>query len=158
MQPSLYWDNFDSPLGTLTIVVDQQRRLVHLRLDGSRPAGTRGALRCTAARSQLREYFDGVRQRFDLALNPTGTEFQKRVWLGLTAIRYGEVCNYGELARRIGKPGAARAVGQANGANPIPIVVPCHRVIASDGSIGGYSGGTGIKHRLLALEGYALAA
>ena len=115
---------------------------------------TRNAARIVAA--QLGEYFAGKRREFDLDLAPYGTDFQLRVWQALRAIPYGAVRNYGDIARAIGQPGAARAVGQANGCNPLPIVIPCHRVIASDGTIGGYSGGLAIKHRLLALEGAEL--
>ena len=101
---------------------------------------------------QLREYFAGKRTRFDLPLAPKGTEFQRAVWRQLQDIPYGETISYGELARRVGNPKAARAVGSANGANPLPIVIPCHRVIAGDGSIGGFGGGLPTKEILLALE------
>ena len=101
---------------------------------------------------QLREYFAGGRTGFDLALAPKGTEFQRAVWRQLQEIPYGETISYGELARRVGNPNAARAVGSANGANPLPIVIPCHRVIAGDGSIGGFGGGLPTKEILLALE------
>ncbi len=102
---------------------------------------------------QLREYFAGRRRVFELPLRPAGTEFQRKTWAELLEIPYGETISYAELARRVGKPRAARAVGAANGANPISLVVPCHRVIASGGGLGGYGGGLEIKRRLLELEG-----
>ncbi len=107
-----------------------------------------------SAATQLLEYFAGERTRFDLATEPDGTEFQLRVWAELGRIPYGQTVTYGELARRVGRPGGARAVGQANGRNPLPIVVPCHRVVARDG-LGGYSGGIDVKRALLAQEGVA---
>lgn len=156
---ALYWDSLLSPVGTLALVVDAYGRLTQVKLDGQPPrAATRAAAPCAAVRRELTEYFAGERRAFSVDLEPEGTDFQRRVWRALTEIGFGEVCNYGDVARRIGKPGASRAVGQANGANPIPIVIPCHRVIASDGTIGGYSGGLAIKERLLALEGRRLAA
>jgi methylated-DNA-[protein]-cysteine S-methyltransferase len=136
--------------------VDGDGRLVEIRLDGRRPEGRRDPKRCRRAAVQLGEYFAGKRREFDLELAPVGTDFQLRVWNALRKIPYGAVRNYGDIARAIGQPGAARAVGQANGCNPLPIVIPCHRVIASDGTVGGYSGGLAIKHRLLALEGVEL--
>jgi methylated-DNA-[protein]-cysteine S-methyltransferase len=101
---------------------------------------------------QLEAYFAGRRQQFDLRLAPQGTEFQKRTWTGLMEIPFGETISYAELARRIGNPKAVRAVGTANGANPISIIIPCHRVIASDGTLGGYGGGLKVKRELLELE------
>jgi len=101
---------------------------------------------------QLRAYFRGELEEFDVPLNMRGTPFQLRVWQGLREIPYGETTSYGALARRIGEPDAVRAVGAANGSNPIPIIVPCHRVIGSDGSLTGYGGGLPIKEKLLALE------
>jgi methylated-DNA-[protein]-cysteine S-methyltransferase len=101
---------------------------------------------------QLDEYFAGTRRRFDLPLAPAGTPFQQRVWQGLTEIPYGETISYAELARRIGRPAAVRAVGAANGRNPLAIVVPCHRVIGSDGRLVGYGGGLPVKAALLELE------
>ncbi len=101
---------------------------------------------------QLDEYFAGERKAFDLPLELVGTDFQRAVWLALAAIPYGETISYRELAALVGRPRAVRAVGQANGANPVPIVLPCHRVIAADGTIGGYGGGVDLKRRLLALE------
>jgi methylated-DNA-[protein]-cysteine S-methyltransferase len=101
---------------------------------------------------QLRAYFDGELKNFDLPLSLEGTEFQLRVWKSLCAIPYGETISYGQLAHRIGSPKAARAVGLANGSNPIPIIVPCHRVIGSNGSLVGYGGGLSNKKALLFLE------
>ncbi|MEO8050548.1 MAG: methylated-DNA--[protein]-cysteine S-methyltransferase [Acidobacteriota bacterium] len=104
------------------------------------------------AARQLREYFAGKRAEFDLPLAPAGTAFQRAVWRQLQQIPYGETISYAELARRVGNPKASRAVGSANGANPLPIVIPCHRVIASDGTLGGFGGGLPTKQMLLALE------
>ena len=101
---------------------------------------------------QLDEYFAGERTSFDLPLRLEGTAFQQAVWAQLQAIPYGETISYGELARRVGNPKASRAVGLANGRNPIAVIVPCHRVIAADGSLGGYGGGSERKTILLALE------
>ncbi|HSJ64621.1 MAG TPA: methylated-DNA--[protein]-cysteine S-methyltransferase [Gemmatimonadaceae bacterium] len=107
----------------------------------------------TEARAQLDQYFSGERTAFHLPLAPTGTDFQMQVWSSLQAIPFGGTISYGELARRIGDPKAMRAVGAANGRNPIPIIVPCHRVIGADGSLTGYGGGMERKRWLLAHEG-----
>ncbi|MGW1468043.1 methylated-DNA--[protein]-cysteine S-methyltransferase [Streptomyces sp. NPDC002308] len=101
---------------------------------------------------QLGEYFDGTRTEFDLPLHLEGTPFQRTVWAELRRIPYGETLSYGELAGRLGKPGASRAVGLANGRNPVSIIVPCHRVIGASGSLTGYGGGLDRKQRLLAFE------
>ena len=101
---------------------------------------------------QLDEYFDGSRQDFDLPVSPDGTEFQRRVWQALQQIPYGETWSYGELAKYIGNPNASRAVGAANGLNPIPIIIPCHRVIGSNGKLTGFGGGLKTKALLLDLE------
>ena len=101
---------------------------------------------------QLREYFAGQRKEFDLALSFTGTPFQKNVWKELSKIPFGETVSYKDIAQRIKNPKAVRAVGTANGRNPFCIIVPCHRVIAADGSIGGYGGGISVKKKLLELE------
>ena len=101
---------------------------------------------------QLRAYFAGELEDFDLPLAPQGTPFQQKVWGELLNIPYGETISYGQLARRIGNPNASRAVGLANGSTPIPIIIPCHRVIGSDGKLTGYGGGLPIKEKLLALE------
>jgi methylated-DNA-[protein]-cysteine S-methyltransferase len=102
--------------------------------------------------TQLEEYLAGERTEFDVPMELDGTDFQRSVWQELTRIPYGETISYGELARRVGRPKGPRAVGQANGRNPIPIIVPCHRVLASNG-IGGYGGGLPLKRALLAVEG-----
>lgn len=101
---------------------------------------------------QLREYFEGKREGFDLPLDLRGTRFQLRVWTALQAIPFGETRSYKDIASQVGHPTAFRAVGQANGSNPIPIVIPCHRVLRSDGALGGFSSGLDIKARLLAME------
>jgi methylated-DNA-[protein]-cysteine S-methyltransferase len=106
-----------------------------------------------AAGQQLQEYFAGKRREFDLPLNPQGTEFQQRVWRELTKIPFGETRSYGQLAKRIGNPNGSRAVGLANGRNPIAIIVPCHRVIGADGSLTGFGGGIERKEWLLSHEG-----
>ena len=105
------------------------------------------------ARRQLEEYFAGSRQNFDLPLNPGGTDFQRRVWRTLLDIPYGTAISYRELAHRADCPRGYQAVGQANGRNPLPILIPCHRVIGADGTLGGYSGGLDRKRFLLDLEG-----
>lgn len=104
------------------------------------------------AKRQLADYFAGALTEFDLPLAPEGTEFQRRVWAELMRIPFGVTISYGELARRIGQPGSARAVGLANGRNPISIVVPCHRVIGANGKLVGYGGGLPRKQALLSLE------
>ena len=106
----------------------------------------------TTAICQLEEYFAGVRTTFDMPLDPQGTRFQLSVWDALQAIPFGATTSYGALAAVLGRPNAARAVGGANGANPLPIIVPCHRVIGADGSLTGFGGGVSIKQYLLALE------
>ena len=118
-------------------------------------AATPAVLRETAL--QLEEYFRGRRREFALPLAPEGTAFQQTVWHALAQIPYGETRSYGQLAAAIGRPAACRAVGGANHVTPIAIVIPCHRVIAADGSIGGYGGGIAVKRMLLALEGVTVA-
>lgn len=105
------------------------------------------------AATQLQQYFAGRRKQFDLPLAPTGTDFQRRVWTALATIPWGELRSYSDIAQAIGKPTAMRAVGAANGRNPLPIVVPCHRVIGSNGTLTGFAGGLEMKRQLLELEG-----
>ncbi|TAN21262.1 MAG: methylated-DNA--[protein]-cysteine S-methyltransferase [Acidobacteria bacterium] len=144
----------DSPVGPLTLVVSGQGlREIHFG-DVSTPGATDNPRQTAAVARQLREYFAGRRQQFDLKLDWHGTDFQRSVWRALVRIPYGKTVSYADVARKVGKPKAFRAVGGANRANPIPIVVPCHRVLGSDGSLTGYSGPTrlDIKAQLLALE------
>ncbi|HVC26088.1 MAG TPA: methylated-DNA--[protein]-cysteine S-methyltransferase [Acidimicrobiales bacterium] len=148
----------ESPIGPLLLASDG-RALTGIFLPGSRPLAS-GADQTPprvllSSAEQLSEYFAGDRTRFDIPTSLDGTDFQRAVWGELARIPYGTTITYGELARRIGRPTSFRAVGQANGRNRIPIVVPCHRVVAGDG-IGGYSGGLEIKRALLAVEGYLL--
>jgi methylated-DNA-[protein]-cysteine S-methyltransferase len=110
------------------------------------------------AERQLGEYFAGDRTEFSVALEFRGTTFQQEAWRGLLTIPYGQTVSYGEQARRIGRPKAVRAIGAANGANPIPVIVPCHRVIGADGSLTGYGGGMEIKKKLLILENPIISA
>jgi len=105
-----------------------------------------------SAQQQLGEYFAGERRSFDLPLDLSGTEFQLRAWQALASVGYGETASYGEQAERIGRAGAARAIGRANGANPVPIVLPCHRIVGADGSLTGYGGGLRVKEQLLVHE------
>lgn len=148
----------DSPIGTLLIAGDDQAiHRIEFPANGKarRPeAGWLESKRGPVAEAirQLREYFARRRSEFDLPLEPQGTEFQRTVWNRLREIPYGETISYGELARRVGNPKASRAVGAANGQNPIPIVIPCHRVIGSNGKLTGFGGGLPTKEALLALE------
>jgi methylated-DNA-[protein]-cysteine S-methyltransferase len=143
-----------SPIGELLLASDG-RALTELHMAPFEvPSGwQRDESRFDDVVSQLAAYFTGARKTFDVALDPAGTAFQRRVWEALRAIPYGETASYGEIARRIGNPRAVRAVGRANGANPIAVIVPCHRVIGANGTLTGYGGGLDRKATLLALEG-----
>ena len=147
----------DSPVGLLTLA-GQGDCLTNLVIEGAaHPPSDRGRWREDAGAlpdvvAQLAAYFAGERTGFDVALCPAGTSFQRRVWDALSEIPYGETRSYGEIARRIGQPGAARAVGLANGRNPIAVIVPCHRVIGANGALTGYAGGLQAKRALLDLE------
>jgi methylated-DNA-[protein]-cysteine S-methyltransferase len=164
-----YTTTLESPCGPLLCVVDEAGAVVRIEFGKGRdsqkitekmrghgieviedPARTAGLSR------QLEEYFAGERREFDLPLAPEGTPFERSVWDELRRIPFGETRSYGEIARAIGRPSASRAVGRANGANPIPIVVPCHRVIGADGSLTGFGGGLEAKSRLLEIEGRRL--
>ncbi|HET6919856.1 MAG TPA: methylated-DNA--[protein]-cysteine S-methyltransferase [Jiangellaceae bacterium] len=158
MTGTTYWTTVDSPLGPLLLTADDEG-ITGLHMDGeahgpSQPSAdwVEDGSRFEAARHQLQEYFAGDRTEFDLPLRPTGTPFQQEVWSALQSIPYGEVRSYGEIAAQIGRPGASRAVGLANGSNPIAVIVPCHRVIGSSGSLTGYGGGLHRKRLLLDLE------
>ena len=155
-----HYDYFDSPIGTLKLWSDG-RSLRAIEFEGQHTDGAGRAAPADAAlrrcHQQLAEYFRGERRHFDLPLAAAGTPFQREVWLALRQIPYGQVRSYRELAVTIGRPRAVRAVGAANGRNPLPVVVPCHRVIGSDGSLTGFAGGLALKRSLLELEGVALA-
>lgn len=145
----------DSPVGVLTLASDDGA-LTGVWFPGARggtPASTGGRDSVLVlARRELDAYFAGTLRSFSVPVAPRGTAFQRRVWDALRSIRYGETLSYGELAARIGSPAAVRAVGAANGANPVPIIIPCHRVIGADGSLTGFGGGLDRKHFLLDLE------
>jgi len=156
------YQDIESPIGRLRLIADGDR-LVSIWFEHGRDAArglpqdgakfeNRSSPVLERTRRQLEEYFAGQRQAFDLPLDPRGTEFQRRVWQRLTSIAYGDTTTYGALARELGDPGASRAVGLANGSNPIPIVIPCHRVIGADGSLTGFGGGLPVKAALLDLE------
>ena len=149
-----------SPIGDLTLIAGDDALAAILFADQDLSSFRRGApirddnhpvLRIAAA--QLTGYFAGERTAFDLPLDFGGTDFQRAVWTELLAIPHGETRSYAQVARAIGRPTATRAVGAANGRNPLPIVAPCHRVIGADGSLTGFGGGLPVKQRLLALEG-----
>jgi methylated-DNA-[protein]-cysteine S-methyltransferase len=151
----------DSPIGRLILKTDGEALTgVYFDLPSEPPRELEQWVRNPSAgplpiaTRQLEEYFRGERREFDVPLVMHGTEFQKRAWHNLLEIPYGATRSYGEQARRIGNPSASRAVGLANGRNPIPIIVPCHRVIGADGSLTGFGGGIERKRWLLAHEGY----
>jgi methylated-DNA-[protein]-cysteine S-methyltransferase len=152
------YDVIDSPLGPLLLTGDGQA-LTGLRMDAPAPPGwRRDRAAFAAAAEQLDAYFGGELIEFDLPLSPRGTPFQLAVWRALRAIRYGTTITYGELAARLGRPHASRAVGAANARNPIGVIVPCHRVIGASGALTGYGGGLDRKRRLLELEAAVSAA
>jgi methylated-DNA-[protein]-cysteine S-methyltransferase len=168
-----YYDVIDTPIGRLFVggsargvhrvdFIDDDRetrgeagRVALLERESGEPA-TRDDEATTFATSQLVEYFAGDRTEFDLPLAPVGTDFQLRVWTALLDVPYGETVSYGEIAEAVGKPTASRAVGAANGQNPISIIAPCHRIIGANGSLTGYGGGLERKAWLLNLEAQAL--
>jgi methylated-DNA-[protein]-cysteine S-methyltransferase len=158
----MLYTTHDSPIGELLLVGDGDS-LHGLHMQEGRTAievgagWKRAAEPFSAVRDQIDDYFAGRRTTFDVPLTLRGTAFQRRVWTELRRIPYGESISYGELARRVGVPAAARAVGTANGLNPIAVIVPCHRVIGADGSLTGYGGGLERKRFLLDLEAGALS-
>ena len=151
---SLFATRIDTPIGALVALVDADGALARLLFphqpvpDGVVWDDERGA----PAAAQLAQYFRGERRSFDLALAPRGTDFQRAVWAELARIPYGATVSYRALAERVGRPNASRAVGRANATNPLPIVVPCHRVIGTNGTLTGYAGGIDAKTVLLELE------
>jgi methylated-DNA-[protein]-cysteine S-methyltransferase len=150
MSPIRY--TIETPVGPLAAVFDEQGRLSELRFSTDAEPRTMDH----QLTRELREYFAGKRKEFTIELAPKGTPFQLAVWNELLKIPYGRTISYSELAARIGRPAAVRAVGAANGANPIPVIIPCHRVIGANGTLTGYGGGLERKQWLLALEGERL--
>jgi len=154
---TIYYDDMESPIGVLRLVADEhglrEVRFAEPRHPRPTPGDwIRASEPLALARVQLEQYFAGERVAFDLPLHPLGTPFQLSVWRELARIPYGATASYGEIAKRIDNPTAGRAVGAANGRNPLPIIVPCHRVIGRDGSLTGFVGGLPTKQFLLALE------
>jgi len=152
-----YYSTIDSPLGELFVQGDGDFVTglylpLHKGWQGPDAAWRRSDAMFAAVAEQLVAYFAGERRQFDVPLRPSGTSFQQRVWQELVKIPFGETITYAQLAQRVGKPTASRAVGNANGRNPISIIVPCHRVIGADGKLTGYAGGVDKKEWLLAWE------
>lgn len=160
---TIFYTYYESPLGQILLTATDtalsglhfvgEKYYPGVLPDWKRDHAT-SVLRATMA--QLDEYFAGNRKSFAVALAPSGTEFQRKVWHALTQLRFGETLSYAQLAQRIGNPSAVRAVGAANGRNPISIVVPCHRVIGANGALTGYAGGLARKEALLRLESEAV--
>jgi methylated-DNA-[protein]-cysteine S-methyltransferase len=151
------WGTIETDFATFAAWVDERGRLVRFNLSAKGAAkvdatAVHDERAIARVRKQVEEYCAGKRTEFDVELAPTGTEFQRAVWNALLEIPYGETRSYGEVARAIGQPKAARGVGSANHANPIGLIVPCHRVIGADGSLTGYGGGLPLKRALLAHE------
>jgi methylated-DNA-[protein]-cysteine S-methyltransferase len=166
-----YVDEIGSPAGPLAFAVDEDGALVRLHfvesdygpvmevdLEDEGYAVETDETRTAGVRKELAEYVGGRRKTFDVPLAFAGSEWQNAVWMELTRIPFGETRSYGEIADSLGRPGAARAVGRANASNVLPVVVPCHRVIAADGTLGGFNGGLHLKQRLLEHERNVLAA
>jgi methylated-DNA-[protein]-cysteine S-methyltransferase len=166
-----YVDEIESPAGPLAFAVDEDGALMRLHFVESDYGQVMEAeledegytvetdeARTAGVRKELSEYVSGRRKTFDVPLAFVGSVWQKAVWMELTRIPFGETRSYGEIADNLGRPGAARAVGRANASNVLPVVVPCHRVIAADGTLGGFNGGLHLKARLLEHERNVLAA
>ena len=155
-----YYDTFEGPHGRMLLVATEDgvcgvfftgQKYFPDKEKEWRRAPDHASLKQT--KRELAEYFDGKRRRFEVALDPDGTPFQRSVWKAISTVGFGETISYGELARRSGHDGSARAAGAATGRNPIGVIVPCHCIMGSDGSLTGYAGGLGRKRALLALEG-----
>jgi methylated-DNA-[protein]-cysteine S-methyltransferase len=166
-----YVDEIESPAGPLTFAVNEDGALMRLHfvesdygpvmeedLEDEGYAVEADETRTAGVQKELSEYVNGLRRNFDVPLAFAGSVWQKVVWMELTRIPFGETRSYGEIADNLGRPGAARAVGRANASNVLPVVVPCHRVIAADGTLGGFNGGLHLKERLLEHERNVLAA
>jgi len=159
MSNGFLFDVFPTAVGPITVVVDVSGAVTELwTSDRGVSLAVKSAYKPDSnavadARKQIQEYAEGKRRVFDLRLEPAGTPFQLEVWNQLLLIPYGETRSYGQLAATLGNPNASRAVGRANGTNPISIIIPCHRVIGANGTLTGYGGGLPMKRRLLELEG-----
>lgn len=159
---SLYESTLETPLGSLRLLASD-RGLAGIYFEQHKNMPLRQALPddlhplLEKVKVQLRQYFEGTRRRFEIPLDPQGTDFQKDVWSSLTEIPYGQTQSYGELASRLGKPLASRAVGRANGLNPVSIIIPCHRVVGASGKLTGYAGGLETKQWLLEHESRSLS-
>jgi len=159
-----YYDTYRSPQGGMLLLANEEglagvffdRQKHHPEKKADWKKNTDHKL-LRQAKRELVEYFAGKRTRFEVALAPDGTPFQRSVWKAISTVGFGETISYGELARRAGHPGSARAAGAATGRNPIGIIVPCHRIMGANGSLTGYAGGLGRKRALLALEGVGQA-
>jgi methylated-DNA-[protein]-cysteine S-methyltransferase len=158
----LYYDTMTSPLGLLYIICDAKnlkaiefaKAIKDLKKRYRLPLVQKSTPLTKKVSQQLEQYFAKKRNSFDVPLAPEGTAFQKKAWEALLGIPYGKTVSYQEQAIKTGKKSAVRAIGGANGKNPIPIIIPCHRVIGKNGTLVGYAGGLSIKEKLLALEGY----
>lgn len=152
----MYYCYYDSPVGRLMLTGDQRLESISFPLSKTRPDPggdwKETSLHFSRAITQLDAYFKGGLKKFDLDIAPRGTPFQEQVWQELMKIPHGTTITYGELAERIGNPKACRAVGLANGKNPLPIVIPCHRVVGKNGKLTGFGGGVSVKKQLLELE------
>lgn len=161
-----FYDTFATPAGDFSVALDANGGVLATAFGGLPELRERFAAdevvqdsrRTAEVRRELEEYFASTRQRFTVKISPSGTPFQLSVWAALRKIPFGQTRTYGELATELGNPGAARAVGRANGANPICVIVPCHRVVGSDGGLTGFAFGEGLKRWLLAHEGVSSLA
>ncbi len=152
-----YWDRIETPFGIFAAWVDDDGRLVRFNLRAGNAervdrAAEHNPKKLAGVKKQVAEYSDGKRREFAFELEMEGPDFHKQVWRALLEIPFGTTTSYGAIAKKLGQPQAARAVGVANGANPIALIVPCHRVIGSDGSLTGYGGGLPLKRKLLEHE------
>ncbi|WP_085902489.1 methylated-DNA--[protein]-cysteine S-methyltransferase [Kiloniella majae] len=151
----MYTDYIETPLGMVEIKASE-KGVRHVIFCGSERTAVEPSSITDRCKQQLKEYFDGSRKEFDLSLDPQGTDFQKSVWAILTKISFGETLSYMDIAEKLSNPKGVRAVGGANGRNPISLILPCHRVVGSNGTLTGYAGGVARKQWLLEHEGIQL--
>lgn len=152
-----YFESLQTPIGTITLFgTNSYLQEVHFGKKKSKAQRAPSKSVVGKAKKQLEEYFDGKRTTFDVPLSLEGTDFQKSVWKKLKAIPFGKINSYGDVAKKLGKPGASRAVGGANNKNPIPLIIPCHRVVGASGDLVGFAPGLASKRWLLKFEGHKL--